>query len=360
MFKQERSRGFTLVELLVVIAIIGVLVALLLPAVQAAREAARRTQCSNNLKQLGLALHNYHDTYGAFVFRKGGTEHGGSRWGWESNSGYVSGFIPLLPFYEQGALYDRIMAGDDQAPPGGPCPQIANWGPWLQRPSILACPSAREPRNAHRQVERAVNYVFSVGDQVDDILYSSSNRGMFAKYRGVRMRDVTDGTSNTVAMSERLASTYISSRRELPVGEIVDHRFKRAMGVGGITSAPMNCFTVSDGRYVRPGTTVTGNNQNHWTDGRVNQTGFNTVFPPNAPSCAQGTSRSSPYRMVIPPTSEHPGGVMVLMVDGSVRFVSETIDTGNLGIRQGPTGPSHYGVWGAMGSKDGGDLVQLD
>src|SRR5512143_367601 len=101
----RRRSAFTLVELLVVIAIIGILIALLLPAVQAAREAARRSQCTNNLKQLGLALHNYHDTHQMFVYRKGGTTGGSAT---QSNQGRLSGFIPLLPYWEQRPMYDRI------------------------------------------------------------------------------------------------------------------------------------------------------------------------------------------------------------------------------------------------------------
>ena len=117
-----QRRGFTLVELLVVIAIIGILIALLLPAVQAAREAARRSQCTNSLKQLGLALQNYHDVNKVFPYRKGGTSYA-SKWdGWESNYERKSGFIPLLPFMEQTPMYERIRAGGGNpvAPPEGP------------------------------------------------------------------------------------------------------------------------------------------------------------------------------------------------------------------------------------------------
>jgi len=111
--RRFKNQAFTLVELLVVIAIIGILIALLLPAVQAAREAARRSQCTNNLKQFGLANHNYHDTYKALPARRGGTSSypnpGSSRS--HANFDRLSPFIPLLPFYEQGAMYDQIKAG---------------------------------------------------------------------------------------------------------------------------------------------------------------------------------------------------------------------------------------------------------
>ena len=104
----DRRRGFTLVELLVVIAIIGILVALLLPAVQAAREAARRMQCTNNHKQLGLAVHNYHDTYKSLPARAGGTQGPTNL----DNQGWLSAWIVLLPFYEQAPMYEQITAGD--------------------------------------------------------------------------------------------------------------------------------------------------------------------------------------------------------------------------------------------------------
>ncbi len=343
------SRGFTLVELLVVIAIIGVLVALLLPAVQAAREAARRTQCVNNLKQLGLALHNYHDTYKSFVYRVGGTGPGGT-----GNDYRLSGFIPLLPFYEQGAMWDAISAGDATGPPQGPRPWVG-WDPWNRSPDVLRCPS----ESAFGTNQRVHSYLFSVGDQVRAIR-SQSGRGLFFQINTVKFADIVDGTSNTAAMSEGLtnqptptagAPAYITqSALE------VDYRRGCAEGVDGLIASPNVCYLQTSGKYFGAGVGVRAARGRTWSDGIAQNVAFNTVLPPNGPSCAQdGGNWAGKTHLVVPPSSNHPGGVNLLLADGSVRFISETIDTGNLGAEQLTTGPSQYGVWGAIGSKDGGE-----
>src|SRR5690606_28625210 len=110
--KHDRRSGFTLIELLVVIAIIAILIALLLPAVQQAREAARRTQCKNNLKQVGLALHNYHDVFGSFTYKSGGTDRPPSSAPCNlGNARRRSGWVGLLPYIDQGPLYNQIESG---------------------------------------------------------------------------------------------------------------------------------------------------------------------------------------------------------------------------------------------------------
>src|SRR5262245_36310857 len=149
---RQGHAAFTLVELLVVIAIIGVLVALLLPAVQAAREAARRSQCSNNIKQFALALHNYHDTFKVFPPRKGGTNGCDSTVDLarvKCNYDRLSAFIILLPFYEQKNLYDTIQAGGvtdtngNLIAAGGPAPWYNNskWPSWQVQLQVVICPS---------------------------------------------------------------------------------------------------------------------------------------------------------------------------------------------------------------------------
>jgi len=367
--RSSKARGFTLVELLVVIAIIGILIALLLPAVQAAREAARRSQCTNNLKQLGLALHNYHDTYLCFPARKDGsgacttisTTYGSRRNG---NCTRLSGFIPLLPYLEQQPMAEAIRAGEpgNNISPGGPA-GWESWPIWDNSPDVLLCPSDngypdnRGPYNS---------YAFSVGDQISGIRDGQTVRGLFPTVRTVAIRDILDGTSNTVAMSERVCAARLpdnwdGSGNALTVGaRQIEHVQGQAVGIGGVASSPIICRSYTDGRYYVAGTRVICPFGRRWTDGQPTIVGFNTVLPPNAPACAEdATTWRDQNNVVIPPSSRHPGGVNVLLADGSVRFISETIDTGNLALPPVSSGFSPYGVWGALGSKDGGDVATL-
>jgi prepilin-type processing-associated H-X9-DG protein len=132
--------------------------------------------------------------------------------------------------------------------------------------------------------------------------------------------------------------------------------------VGGIRGNPSACFGITDGRYVIPGTPVQARNGTNWHDGQPMLVGFTTVLPPNAPSCADGGSWADSYTALLPPSSRHPGGVNLLKADGSVDFVSETIDTNNLANGElgwgSFIGQSPWGVWGALGSKAGGESAQ--
>ncbi|MEX0794577.1 MAG: DUF1559 domain-containing protein [Pirellulaceae bacterium] len=339
----RKQSGFTLVELLVVIAIIGVLVALLLPAVQQAREAARRMQCSNNLKQLGLALHNYHDTHNALPARK--------------TFKRLSGYIGLFPFIEQGPMYDRIAAGDPDngIPPFGP-DSLDTWVGYNGFPAMLRCPSdpGGDLTGAHE--ERLVNYAFSKGDDMTETNdgstssapIGSKSRGPFSYLRWVNFAAFTDGLSNTIAMSERLRQPYSNFTTQ---AQSTDHR--RAMAsLSGLRNNPASALAVSDGKYFVAGQAVNARFGSWGTRGHVHFVGFNTVLAPNAPNARDGEYG------VFSPSSEHPGGVVAVLADGSVRFFADTIDTGATDQTRshGFTGPSPYGVFGAMGSISGGDM----
>ncbi len=359
--RQRPALGFTLIELLVVIAIIGVLVGLLLPAVQTAREAARRIQCSNHLKQLGLAHHNYESISGLLVPRKGGSAGEQDNLG---NRGRLSGFIGILPFLEQQPLYDQIMAGNPSAvppiAPGGPA-GWASWSVWDHSPTVLRCPS--DPGNVPGG--RLNSYSFSVGDQAARIRDEPVLRGPFANQRPGRFRDIVDGLSHTVLMSERLIHAQGPRAAGPTPAEAQTTPFVvgTAVAIANVHASPVLCRAVTQDRWYVAGTGLNNRTGISWTDGQPHSVGFNTILGPNSPSCARIGNWGDQDDMILPPTSRHPGGVNVVMADGAVRFISDTIDTGDLSAPSptaGDGGRSPYGVWGAMGSKAGGEIIQVD
>lgn len=349
MFRSSRrpQSGFTLVELLVVIAIIGVLVGLLLPAVQAAREAARRMQCSNNLKQLGLALHNYHDTHNGLP---AGEYHAGGGQGARRHSGFVG----LLPFIEQQPLHDQIAANNFMN-----VPWDGNFQPFRTNVPGFNCPSD----TSNEQVGGAIgktNYMFCRGDSSWDHNEWAGNggrglRGMFTgqsgQYRGTKkFSDVPDGLSNTIMMSERT--------KAVPGTQVLDGGVVRNLGSNFRNSNPLECYAqVVGGEYA---TTDLGRWAGHrWPDGAPAFTGCTTVLGPNTAACTQGGWDGEDG--IYEPMSRHSGGVHCVLGDGAVRFISESIDTGNRSAPPpdrpgGEFGRSPYGVWGSLGSIKGGDI----
>jgi prepilin-type N-terminal cleavage/methylation domain-containing protein len=362
---RSRSRrfGFTLIELLVVIAIIAILIALLLPAVQQAREAARRTQCKNNLKQMGLALHNYHDVSNRFPGRRYGTTgthnftNGPTPTNRSHNSGRITGWIALLPYADQAPMYNQIQAGDptnaDPIAPGGPRGDH-NWVVWNQAPVWLTCPSdtASTPVSAH-------SYAFSAGDQAETINSRVVTRGVFARYHMNGIRDIIDGTSNTIAISEIISQAPSFGGQTGVAANANQYELGAALAnnVAGVVNSPIVCRTVVNGRYYVAGTNVRGRRGIKWTDGPASLQFFNTILPPNGPICSEGGDFGDQDNSVLPPHSRHTGGVHGLLCDGSVRFISENIDTGNTSVYQPVAGPSMYGTWGRLGSIAGGEVV---
>jgi prepilin-type N-terminal cleavage/methylation domain-containing protein/prepilin-type processing-associated H-X9-DG protein len=356
-------RGFTLVELLVVIAIIGILVGLLLPAVQAAREAARRMQCQNNLKQMGLALHNYASTYKKFPARKGGTGNPGANRR-RGNGNRLTAFIGLLPYAEQANLYNRIQAGAPTASPaiapGGPAAWI-NWIGWRAAPPYMRCPSDPGPRPDNREM----SYGLSVGDSIhrarDD---RDQIRGLFGTRVYRSFGSITDGTSNTIAIGEILNSRpYGFNGRNGRTTQPNQVRYNKAYvkNISGLRASPAICLQQIEGLYFKPGLQWYGRRGGSWHDGQPSYSAISTVIGPNGPACAEGGNFGDQQHIIVPPASNHTGGVNVAMADGSVQFLSDSIDTGDLTVgRAGRlTGPSPYGVFGALGTISAGEVAQL-
>ena len=345
-----RLRGFTLIELLVVIAIIAILIALLLPAVQQAREAARRSKCTNNLKQLGLAMHNYHDTYGMFPWMKGGTA--ATRYDTpRGNEQTINGFVFLLPYLDQAGLYNDISAGDlsaNTAPWG--LPRDFSFPPWGKKVVVLECPSSPKGRyysnNTFFQGQR--DYGMSMGDTIRNNNTIANNRGIFGYRSSTRIDQIQDGTSNTVMLAEKGRGRALDT---------TDVRGYSANNRTGMDTNPGSCLlTATNGRYTVPAQTDRPQGA-LWASGLAANCGFTTVLPPNSPTCISDNWGDG--WGVISAGSYHEGGVNVLMADGSVRFISENIDTGDLSQPDPGTSyiKSPYGVWGALGTKDSEEVI---
>ncbi|MDR0869937.1 MAG: DUF1559 domain-containing protein [Planctomycetaceae bacterium] len=362
----KRFTGFTLVELLVVIAIIGVLIALLLPAVQAAREAARRMQCTNQLKQLGLALHNYHDTHNSFPAGNSRIVNTATNQAWD----HFTPFLVLMPFYEHQAVYELGLSNPKD-------PQNNAGAPWGDRTlAALLCPSESFAMNAWGRA----SYIFSLGDWpdktndgTDAAMAAPNNRGVFVlgygindlpnstttirfyeKWRG--MNSLTDGTTNTILFSERCVSSRRNTIRgayALNISEVGD-----VVG-GGNAVIPKSCADTREGNGYK--TTLTIQKDEHfgtrWADGQA-PSSFATILPPNSPSC-MGGGLDYRRRSLMSASSYHSGGVNGTIGDGSVRFISETINSGDNTLVPVTSGKSPYGVWGALGSMNGRESVSL-
>ncbi len=365
-FKQGgNKRGFTLVELLVVIAIIGILIGLLLPAVQAAREAARRMQCTNQIKQVALALHNYVDANQGTLPTMAPFAGGG----WDKYAPY-SVTISLLPFMEENARYTQILELDRRRNAG----ELGTWDGFFSqevyqnRIAGLICPSEPNGKtpSVHAQNART-NIMYSLGDGTSklDAPYTHPNyisvstkkcntRGLFHQYDWKPLSACSDGTSNTAAVSESASA---------PEGYYSAAVKGGSATVSNFYTEDLNCHPdvcMNNARdpndMTRLVTTCDTWRGNFYQDGRP-WNGFHTVLPPNSPSCQATTGGY--WGALYPANSYHSGGVNVGMADGSVRFVSDTIDCGDISaVSTKCTGKSPYGVWGALGTPQGGETSQ--
>lgn len=324
--KEKQRKGFTLIEVLVVISIIAVLVGLLLPAVQNTREAARRAACLNHLRQLGLALQNFHDVRNTFPPGRG-----------EIAPAVFSAHAYLLPSLEQSGLQGTIDF--QQAPTtysiadGTVYDGAANYPAATQTLPIFQCPSDPARGRTGNKEFGGTNFVANAGSGTKDSGSLTDADGIFFKGSKIRFRDIVDGSSRTIAFSERTLGEEPTG--SVPVDRQSSARIIREIPGGNDTTAA-SCAASGTGDW-------NGERGAKWILGNYGNTLYNHALPPNAQDYDCMNMQQQKARMTA--RSLHSGGVNTIFCDGSGRFIGDSID---------------LTVWQALATRNGQEISSYE
>lgn len=333
--KAQLREGFTLIEVLVVIGLIGILVALLLPAVQAARERSRLVSCKNNLRQIGLAFQQVENTYRAFPPIRTRTTHMPQTLVDLSRLNPKSAHFDLLPALELANVYEKVVVEDDQWSGNDPLQSNKNELLIKMRLPIFVCPTDYVP-------EAGISYLICFGTSTggeSTPAYPPPNTLLPGVGAGVAAARISDGLSNTVAFSERLIGDHTPD----DYNPVRDWAYVPSLSDAISNTPPLLPDTIKHlcQRDVRPGQPHASYNSTGWLFGIFGITGYNHVLPPNSSiaDCATPGGGVGAYSA----RSHHSQGVNSLLADGSVRFWSESVD---------------ISLWRAVGTIDGGEPTE--
>ena len=398
---RQSQRAFTIIEMFAVLILISALVTMLLPAVQAAREMARRSSCGNNLMQVAISVSGYHNTFEQFPMQLSGTD--GSVLPGRDNDKRVSFLVAVLPFVGESTVAERIasplprnqqndmamleqsLGGDWERKPGatpklwpagGPSPTESTYVPWISEVPVFRCPSDPGYGGGRTNYAACLGDGLLAGDSgpmkevkgifvVDPELArqtAAAMRGVFVPRAVTRERDVTDGLSHTIALGEIATGLGDADKRTHPAAGPGPKTLRDNPNWGsGLVDADRPLFWLNAARGTVLDSTTECRRGRRWADGMPLYTSVNTILPPNREMVLH-SDRDDCWG-VVPPSSRHQGGVQVAMTDNSTRFISNSIDAGDPSqptVYQGSANPpeseSPYGVWGALGTRSGAEV----